>query len=129
MVNIKAFHKYYSLYEIKKFISFFKANAKANQPPMRLNTNRLVNDEEDDEYIRRPMISLTTSTTPSASSNISIITVSEIPSTQNSDKKDKNNKQSLPNAHDFPALSSTNTTQNNCKLSYVQNERFYLIFS
>lgn len=74
---------------------------------MRMNTSRIVHDEEDEEYIRRPMSSLMTSSTPMASSNISIITSSDLSTGQN-----KNKNQSLPKAQDFPALSSTNTTSN-----------------
>jgi hypothetical protein len=91
------------------------ATAKANQPQMRINTNRLVNDEEDEEYIRRPMSSLTTSTTPAASSNITLISSSDAPGTQTNEKQNKNKNQSVPNARDFPALSSTTPAQNNGK--------------
>ncbi|CAF2332409.1 unnamed protein product [Rotaria sp. Silwood2] len=103
----------------KKSAKNANANAKANQPPMRLNTNRLINDDEDDECIRRPMTSLTTSTTPIASSNIKMISSSDLPTTQINEKQNKNKKQSLPNAQDFPALPSTTTTQDNVVSSNV----------
>ncbi|CAF0775306.1 unnamed protein product [Rotaria sp. Silwood1] len=103
----------------KKSAKNANANAKANQPQMRLNTNRLINDDENDEYIRRPMASLTTSTTPIASSNIKMISSSDLPSTQTNEKQNKNKKQSLPNSQDFPALPSTTTTQNNVVSSNV----------
>ncbi len=82
---------------------------------MRMNTNRLMNDDEDEEYIRRPMSSLMTSTTPAASSNIIMISSTDIPSTQATEKQNKTKKQSVPNSQDFPALPSTNTTQNTGK--------------
>ncbi|CAF1634513.1 unnamed protein product [Adineta ricciae] len=88
------------------------ANAKANQPQMRMNTNRLLNDDDDEEYIRRPMASLTTSTVPTASSNITMISSSHLSNAQSNDKQNKAKNQSVPNAQDFPALPSTNTTQN-----------------
>jgi hypothetical protein len=80
-----------------------------------MNTNRLMNDDEDDEYIRRPMSSLTASTTPMAASNITMISSSDVSGGQVNEKQNKNKNQSLPNARDFPALASTNTTQNNGK--------------
>ncbi|CAM2700391.1 unnamed protein product [Rotaria socialis] len=106
----------------KKSAKNSNANAKTNQPQMRLNIHRLMNDDDDDEYIRRPMASLTTSTTAMASSNITVISSSDLSNTPNNEKKDKNKnkKQSLPNAHDFPALSSTSITpQNNTVSSNV----------
>ncbi|CAF0740473.1 unnamed protein product [Rotaria sordida] len=103
----------------KKSAKNANANAKANQPQMRLNTNRLINDDDDDEYIRRPMASLTISTTPVASSNIKMISSSNLSGTQTNEKQDKNKKQSLPKAQDFPALPSTTTTQNNVISSNV----------
>jgi len=86
---------------------------------MRMNTNRLVNDDDDDEYIRRPMTSLTTSTTPIASSNITMISSSGVSGTQTNEKQNKNTNQSIPKAQDFPALSSTTMTQNNGKIIFV----------
>jgi hypothetical protein len=78
-----------------------------------MNMNRLVNDDEDEEYIRRPMSSLTTSTTPIASSNITMISSSDLSSGQGNEKQNKSQNQSLPKAQDFPALPSTTTIQNN----------------
>jgi len=82
---------------------------------MRMNTNRLVNDDDDEEYIRRPMSSLTTSTTPTASSNITLISSSDLSGTQANEKQNKSKNQSIPNAQDFPALPTNTTTQNTSK--------------
>lgn len=73
---------------------------------MRMNTRRLTEGDDDDDYVRRPMSSLTTSTTPMASSNITIISSSDVSSGQTNEKQSKNKNQSLPKAQDFPALSS-----------------------
>jgi hypothetical protein len=103
------------------------ANAKANQPQMRMNTNRLVNDDDDDEYIRRPMSDLTTSVAPTASSNITMISSSDVSGNQINEKQNKNKNQSIPNARDFPALTSTTPTQNNGKkiFSFLSFLYFY----
>lgn len=82
---------------------------------MRMNTNRIVHDEEDEEYIRRPMSSLMTSSTTMASSNISMISSSDVSSSHTNEKQNKNKNQSLPKAQDFPALSSTNATSNSSR--------------
>ena len=79
---------------------------------MRMNTSRLVHDEEDEEYIRRPMSSLMTSTTPMTSSNITMISSSDVSGTSTNEKQSKNKNQSIPNAQDFPALPSTNIATN-----------------
>ena len=86
---------------------------------MRMNTNRLVNDDEDEEYIRRPMSSLTTSSTPAASSNITMISASDGPTAQSNEKQNKNKNQTIPNARDFPALTSTTPAQNNGKKVFL----------
>jgi len=76
-----------------------------------MNTNRLMYDDEDDEYIRRPMSSLMTSTAATAKSNITMVT-----NTDTTSKQTKPKNQSLPDAHDFPALpSNSNAVQTNCK--------------
>ena len=77
---------------------------------MRMNTRRIPNDDEDEEYIRRPMSSLMASTTPMTSSNITIISSSDVSTAQTNEKQNKNKNQSLPMTQDFPALSSANTT-------------------
>ena len=82
---------------------------------MRMNTNRIVHDDEDEEYIRRPMSSLMTSSTAMTSSNISMISSSDVSSGQTNEKQNKNKNQSLPKAQDFPALSSTNATSNSSR--------------
>jgi hypothetical protein len=80
-----------------------------------MNTNRLVNDDDDEEYIRRPMSSLTTSTTPTASSNITMISSSDLSGGQVNEKQNKNKNQSIPSAQDFPALPTNITIQNTSK--------------
>jgi hypothetical protein len=96
----------------KKTAKNANANAKANQPQTRMNANRLAYDDEDEEYIRRPMASLMTSTTSMASSNITMISSSDVSGAQVNEKQNKKKNQSLPNAQDFPALPSTNTPSN-----------------
>jgi hypothetical protein len=76
---------------------------------MRMNVHRIANADDEEEYIRRPMASLMTSTTPTASSNITMISSSDA---QVNEKSSKNKNQSIPNAQDFPALPSTYPTSN-----------------
>lgn len=99
---------------------------------MRVNVHRLISAEDDDEYIRRPMASLTTSTAPITLSNITMISTSDLPNNQKKEKSDKSKKQSLPDVHDFPALPSTKTkTQNinsgreDFRHSYLNLNSFY----
>ncbi|CAF1088720.1 unnamed protein product [Adineta steineri] len=94
----------------KKTAKTTNASAKGNQPQMRMNTNRLMIDDEDEEYIRRPMTSLTTSSTPMAASNITLISSTDL-SANETERQNKN--QSVPKAQDFPALPSTAITKNN----------------
>ena len=71
---------------------------------MRMNSNRILNDYDDeDECIRRPMSALMTSSTPQVSSNITMISSTDPSATSAATNKN----QSVPKSHDFPALPTT----------------------
>ena len=80
------------------------ASKKNYQPQMRMNSTRILNDnEEDEEWIRRPMATLMTSSAPQVSSNITMISSSEVNSTATTTNKN----QTVPKSQDFPALPTT----------------------
>jgi hypothetical protein len=83
------------------------ATSTTYQPQMRMNTRRFIHDDEDEEYIRRPMSELTSSTVPTASANITMISSVDM---QTNGKSNNAKNQSVPKLQDFPALPTAKRT-------------------
>lgn len=90
---------------------------------MRMNTSRLMReDDDDDDYVRRPMAALMASNAPAVSSNITMISASDVGSAQSNTNKN----QSVPKPQDFPALPTTVRTPT-VNSEFINHEALYTI--